>query len=185
MLPRARVALAATVVILVAGASVDAVLAAAPGKAHASSGVRALPVLSAQAIGDINAARTAHGLPRLRLSRPLRAAATFHSYEMARHGFFSHDSLDGTSASARLARFYPSAGYTQWSVGETLLWYAPGVDAARAVRDWLSSPDHRAILLDPDFREVGISAVHATAASGSFQGNEVTIVTADFGLRAR
>jgi uncharacterized protein YkwD len=104
---------------------------------------------------------------------------------MARDGFFSHDSADGTSPWARLGRFYPSAGYRQWQIGETLLWSSPDVGAAGAVHDWLTSPEHRAILLTPGFREIGVSAVHATAASGSFGGDEVTLVTADLGFRAR
>jgi uncharacterized protein YkwD len=104
---------------------------------------------------------------------------------MARDGYFSHDSADGTSPWKRLSRYYPRAGYRRYEVGEALLWYSPVVDAATAVHAWLTSPEHRAILLSPGFREIGVSAVHATAANGSFQGDEVTLVTADFGVRSR
>lgn len=184
VLPRTRAALAMAAAILVAGASVSAVSAAAPLRPHARNLVTALPSLDQQVIAGINAAREQHGLARLRLSIPLRAAARFHSWDMARHGFFSHDSSNGASPWARLARYYPSAGYTRWQVGETLLWSSPDVDAAGVVQDWLTSPDHRAILLTGAFREIGVSAVHATAASGDFHGDEVTLVTADFGVRS-
>ena len=57
------------------------------------------------------------------------------------------------------------------------------MDAAGAVQDWLTSPEHRAILLTPAFQEIGVSALHATAASGYFGSDEITLITADFGLR--
>jgi uncharacterized protein YkwD len=165
--------------VIVAGSSVSAV------SAGTRNVVTAMPSLDVQILGGINAARAQRGLARLRLSLRLRSAADAHSSEMARRGFFSHDSADGSSPWKRLARFYPSAGYKRWQVGETLLWYSPGVDASSAVHDWLTSPEHRAILLAPAFREVGVSALHATAASGYFQGQEVTVITADFGFRTR
>ena len=186
MLPRTRAALATAAAILAAGISVSAVSAASPLRTQAPNVVRSLPALDQQVIARINVARAQRGLGRLRLSPKLRAAARFHSYEMAQHGFFSHDSGNGTSPWTRLAHYYPSAGYSQWQVGETLLWSEPDVDAFGVVHDWLTSPEHRAILLTGSFREIGVSAVHATAASGAdFHGDEVTLVTADFGMRVR
>jgi len=182
VLPRTRAALALAAVIVLAGTTVAA---ASPRGAGAQNVVSAMPTLDAQIAAGINAVRTQHGLTRLRLSPALRTAANAHSYEMARGGFFSHNSADGSSPWKRLARFYPSAGFRRWQVGETLLWASPGVDAVGAVQDWLGSPEHRAILLTPSFREIGVSAVHATVASGDFNDEEVTIVTADFGLRTR
>lgn len=185
MLPRTRAALATAAVIVGAGATVGAVSAAAPLRAHPRNLVTGLPMIDRQVIADVNAARAAHGLGRLRLSARLEAAATAHSYDMARHGFFSHDSSNGASAWTRLARLYPSAGYTHWQVGETLVWYSPGVDAAGIAHDWLTSAEHRAVLLTGAFREIGVAAVHASAAAGEFHGGEVTLVTADFGVRSR
>ena len=49
----------------------------------------------------------------------------------------------------------------------------------------MNSPEHRANLLDRSWREVGLSAVHAASAPGVYGGDEVTIVTADFGFRTR
>jgi uncharacterized protein YkwD len=48
---------------------------------------------------------------------------------------------------------------------------------------WLNSPEHRKILLTARWREIGLAAVHVTSASGTYGGREVTIVTADFGVR--
>jgi uncharacterized protein YkwD len=80
--------------------------------------------------------------------------------------------------------WYPSKGYWTWSVGENLLWRSPGVTPAQVVEMWLNSPAHREVLLDGDWREVGIAAVHVGNAPGTFHGQDVTIVAADFGARA-
>ena len=66
-------------------------------------------------------------------------------------------------------------------VGETLLWRSPDVTPVEALRMWLQSAGHRRILLSGSFRDIGLSAVHATGAPGAFQGRDVTIVVADFG----
>jgi uncharacterized protein YkwD len=181
-LPRTRGALVLAAVVAT-GSSVSALPVAAAPRAHADGVVTTMPSLNVQIIAGINAARAQHGLGRLRLSLRLRSAADFHSYEMARLGYFSHDSADGSSPWKRLARFYSPAGYSRWQVGETLLLSSAGVDAPGVVREWLGSPEHKAILLAPAFAEIGVSAVHATPASGDFQGQEITLITADFGMR--
>src|SRR5262249_27794498 len=147
---------------------------------HARHVVNPLTTLATQIVERINVERAQRGLAPLHLSGRLRAAASFHSYEMARGGFFSHTSLDGTSVSARLARYYRSAGYRRWAAGERRLG-APGPPApGPAARQGLTSPEHRTILLDSGLREIGISAVHV----GAFQGAAATLVTADFGARS-
>jgi uncharacterized protein YkwD len=47
----------------------------------------------------------------------------------------------------------------------------------------MNSPEHRANILTPRWREIGISAVHVASAPGTFKGLEVTIITTDFGVR--
>ena len=132
---------------------------------------------------EINKVRGIRGLAPLRLNVRLDGAATSHSRAMATFGFFSHASRDGSDFSTRIARFYPSKRYGYWAVGETLLWSSPDVDAAAAVQMWMDSPGHRRVLLGARWREIGLSAVHAASAPGTFDGREVTIVTADFGVR--
>ena len=102
---------------------------------------------------------------------------------MARRGYFSHSSADGSSFDRRIGRFYAVGRSRYWSVGENLLWSSPDVDAGGALRMWLASAPHRAVLLTARWREIGLSAVHVTVAPGAYGGNEVTIVTADFGVR--
>lgn len=130
----------------------------------------------------INALRVERGLRPLRLSPALSAAAEEHSREMALDGYFAHESRDGSSYVARVRRHYEPRG-RPWEVGENLLWASPWVGVREALRMWLVSPRHRAVLLYRGWREIGISVIHATTAPGYFGGLEVTILTADFGVR--
>jgi uncharacterized protein YkwD len=135
-------------------------------------------------LAEINALRASHHLAPLRLNARLSAAADAHSTAMARKGFFAHESADGSAFWKRVRRFYSDRGFARWSVGENLLWSSPDVDAAGALQMWLDSAPHRKNLLTPGWREIGLSAVHVSAAPGVFGGRETTIVTADFGTRS-
>ena len=64
-----------------------------------------------------------------------------------------------------------------------MVWASPSLCAAQAIDMWLKSPPHRKNLLTPAWREVGIGGVHALAAPGVYEGLDVTILTADFGVR--
>jgi uncharacterized protein YkwD len=132
-----------------------ALSASAPSATH-PRGVT-VDALERSVLTQINSFRRAHGLVALRLSTPLSRAAEQHSNEMARDGYFAHESADGSSFDKRIARYYPSTRRAYWSVGENLL-------TAR-------------------WREIGISAVRVATAPGSYGGQPVTIVTADFGVR--
>lgn len=150
-----------------------------------SVGVTVQTSLDNQLVAQINRVRADHHLRALRLGGALAAAAADHSREMASDGYFAHASPDGSSFWQRLMRFYTAAGFLRWNVGETLLWASPNTDAAEAVRDWLASPPHRNILLDPGWRELGVAAVHEVKAPGVYREREVTIVTVDYGVRTR
>ena len=141
--------------------------------------------LQSALLAQINGFRAARGLTRLRVSPGLAAAATGHSTQMARLGFFSHNSANGGSFSQRIAQSYPARGFRRWSVGENLVWGGPDIAAGRALRLWLSSPPHRANLLSPRWREIGLGAVHSPRAPGVYGGRPATIVTANFGARNR
>jgi uncharacterized protein YkwD len=168
--------------------------AAAPAGARSGHHVRttrparavsAMRLLEAQVRVDMNRLRTQHGLVPLRFSPKLTAAAMQHSREMARRGYFSHDSANGSAFWHRVERYYPSKGYHSWTVGENLLWQSPSVDSAGALRIWMNSPEHRANLLSGGWREIGLAAVHVDSAPGVYRGLGVTIVTADFGARRK
>jgi uncharacterized protein YkwD len=167
--------LAVSIVGLWAGATPAGATSQAPASAMAS--------LEQGVLANINSFRRDHGLAPLRLSAKLTAAARSHSTEMAERGYFSHDSANGSSFDRRISRYYPLKGARYWSVGENLLWSSPSVDSTGALTMWVNSPEHRKILLTGRWREVGLSAVHVATAPGAYGGREVTIVTADFGVR--
>jgi uncharacterized protein YkwD len=187
----ARLALAFNLLLLTAAGSAQAFewKQVVPARAHKSHKAHqqheariAQSALESGVFDQLNALRRQHGLTSLRLSVRLCAAARQHSSEMAARGYFSHSSANGSSFDKRLARYYP-VSRRYWSVGENLLWSSPDVDPAGAVRLWFNSPEHRANMLTSRWREVGISAVHVHSAPGTFGGREVTVVTADFGVR--
>jgi uncharacterized protein YkwD len=101
---------------------------------------------------------------------------------MAEKGVFEHTSLDGSPFFVRLESAYPSHGKRFWSVGENLAWAYPALSARQALALWLASPAHRENLLSPVWREIGLGAVHVVAG-GVYGGRNVTILTADFGVR--
>ena len=55
--------------------------------------------------------------------------------------------------------------------------------AKAEVEMWLRRPAHRKNLLRAAWREVGLGGVRAVAPPGVYQGLDVTILTADFGVR--
>src|SRR4051794_41813568 len=98
--------------------------AMAPPAGSATPSGKPAPVTQLQTalLAQINGYRVARGLGALRLSPALTAAANGHSGQMARMGFFSHNSANGASFSQRVARFYRPRGFRSWTVGENLVW---------------------------------------------------------------
>jgi len=175
--------------LVLAGALGALILLAAPaGASTEGNGTRAISsrtALERSLVVEINARRTKRGLQPLAVSPSLALAAQNHSLDMARTGYFAHESSNGNLFTERVRRFYSPAGYRSWRAGETLLWASPDVNAKRALQMWLESPEHRRILLTSAWREIGLSAVHTMAGPRVFDSLEVTIVTADFGARVR
>jgi uncharacterized protein YkwD len=145
--------------------------------------VAVLPRLEARVLTQINDLRRSAGLGPLRASPALAAAAHEQTLSMAEHGFFSHDSFSGAPFWKRVETRYPKPADGDWRVGENLVWSSPRLSARDALELWLNSPPHRQNLLTAVWREVGIAAVHASAAPGVFSGQDVTILAADFGVR--
>jgi uncharacterized protein YkwD len=138
--------------------------------------------VAASVVREINTFRASHGLSRLRVNDGLVDAARSHSLEMASLGYFSHRSADGAAFWQRVRRWYVARPH--WLTGENLVWRRPRIGGVRVVQLWLASPPHRANLVDPSWRDVGCSAVHARSAPGVFADAPVTVVTCDFGARS-
>ena len=141
----------------------------APGAAPrpASGGTKALTSREASLIVAINAVRTLHSLPKLQADRRLTRAARSHSRDMLRHQYFEHGNF-----SARMASFHVRGHF----FAENLVWSSGIMSANTAVAQWLASPPHRANLLSPSLRRVGVAT-----PIGAFAGfSTATMVTADF-----
>lgn len=169
-----RVLFAVGTAVVVAGALVPS---SAPAVVRLSTGSSAQ--LEAGVVAHLNGLRTRRGLRPLRLSRELASAARHHASDMAQGGFCGHESANGAAFRGRLQRFYTRRpGWRLWSAGENVLCHPRGLSAPAAIGQWLGSPSHRANMLSPTWREVGVAAVH-----GTFNGEEFVFVTADFGVR--
>jgi uncharacterized protein YkwD len=155
--------------------------AAAHSRAHERQ--TAIPTLAQRILVLLNRVRVEHGLTPLELDASLTSAATRHTSEMLRDGYFGHDSADGASFTTRLTPYTSSAG-GRWSVAENLLWASGRLDAERAVAVWMGSPEHRANILAPRWRQVGIAVIHADRAPGYYGNHGATVVTTDFGARS-
>jgi uncharacterized protein YkwD len=129
----------------------------------------------------INRQRTLAGLAPMRASTRLASAAQRHSSDMARAGYFDHTGPAGDTVARRIAASgYLQAGRSS-TFGENIAW-TPTVSSTPAamVADWLASPDHRANLLDRQFRDTGIGI--AIAPPAAFTGGVAGVdVTEDFG----
>lgn len=179
--PRFRLAAAALTVGTLFLIALQVASAGAPRTPGKADGVGRVHALEPQVFAAINDLRRAQGLAPLRLSRALSLAADEHSLSMAEHGYFEHSSLDGSPFTRRVVAAY-APGARRWSVGENLVWASPGLSAREVLNLWLASPPHRATLLSPAWRDVGLGAVRAVAG-GVYGGRVVTILTADFGVR--
>jgi len=121
----------------------------------------------------LNRERARHGLRRLRSNGRLRTAALRHSSHMARTKYFDHTSPAGSSMTDRVRRAGYLRGSGRWSIGENIAWGTGGRATPQAiVQAWMQSPGHRANILTPGFREIGIGA----SAGGA-------TYTTDFGAR--
>ena len=129
-----------------------------------------------QAINDV---RRSHGLRPVVPSPRLHWAARHHSSDMLAHNYFAHTSPTGSTLYDRIVHSgFVTLGY--WEAGETLAW-GTGVlgTPSSVVKMWMASPEHRAILLSPAFRFVGIGR-----AQGTFLGHPgADVWTADWGHR--
>jgi uncharacterized protein YkwD len=160
-----------------------ALTASPAGLAAPSRQAVAMSSLERTVLAQINTLRAQHHLAKLRLNAQLTTAARAHTEQMASEGYFAHESADGSMFWKRVQTFYASSSWRFWSVGENLLWSSPDIDSRGALKLWWDSPEHRKNLLDPRWREIGVSAVHEAQAPGVYGGRDVTIVTTDFGVR--
>lgn len=119
----------------------------------------------------VNAARDSAGETALSFSKPLMAAAYFHSSDMAQAGYINYDGPAGDTPVDRVV----SRGIAYREIAENL--YRGSADrvadlADRALAQWMANPLDRGHLLAPQFRTTAIAI--SRAGDGSFS------ITQDF-----
>ncbi|MFB2891522.1 CAP domain-containing protein [Aerosakkonemataceae cyanobacterium BLCC-F50] len=97
-----------------------------------------------------NIERSKYGLQPLTSNPLLAQAAQTHSQNMALQDFYSHTGLDGSQPWDRIK----AAGYQYSQAAENI--YASPTTPEAAVEGWMNSPGHRANILNPAYREIGI-----------------------------
>ena len=125
--------------------------AARSALSNVSSNPSTVDEMAAQVAYLVNQERGQMGLPPLKLDASLSSAALAHSRDMAVNNFFGHTSSNGNSLVNRLI----SAGYVNWTTGGENI--AAGYPTAEeVVAAWMSSPGHRANILNANYREIGV-----------------------------
>lgn len=128
----------------------------------------------------INRERLKRGLQLLTSQRRLFEASFRHSRAMVARGFFAHVEPGGVGLVTRLVRvrYLPKHG---WTVGENIAWGTGRMSTPRSiVRAWMHSTGHRANILNPAFREIGLGVHRGVPAPSRVAGGTFTT---DFGFR--
>jgi uncharacterized protein YkwD len=108
-----------------------------------------------QVLALVNDNRERGGCGDLTLDRRLIEAAYGHAVDMARRGYFAHESPDGEGSSDRMS----AAGYRWSRYGENI---ARGQDSVyEVVNGWMHSPVHRENIMDCQLRQMGIGLAFA------------------------
>lgn len=97
-----------------------------------------------------NAERAKYGLQSLELSDALCNAAQGHAEDMNSKNYFSHTSQDGRTVSDRIDKYL--SNYS--CVGENIAYGYKSPESV--VQGWMNSEGHRANILEPKFKYIGI-----------------------------
>ncbi len=100
----------------------------------------------------VNQERTSRGIAPLEMDAELRLLARTHADDMFKRGYFAHNTPEGVDPFERMRR----ANIVFGTGGENLA-LAPALDIAH--NGLMSSPGHRANILNPQFHRVGIGVL--------------------------
>jgi uncharacterized protein YkwD len=100
----------------------------------------------------VNRERKAVGLAPVVMEAQLRKLARSHSFDMFQRGYFSHYTPEGLSPFDRM-----NAAHIRYEYAGENLALAPSADLA--MRGLMNSPGHRANILNPNFKSLGVGAI--------------------------
>jgi uncharacterized protein YkwD len=130
----------------------------------------------------LNAQRTSRGLRKLKLNRKLTRAALGHSRNMVALRYFAHNGADGDPVGRiKRAGYIPRVGL--WTIGENLAWGTGSASSpGQIMAAWMNSPAHKANILTPGFKEIGVGIVAQAPTAG---GPGATFTTEFGAIRRR
>jgi len=127
-----------------------------------------------QLIELVNQERAKHNLPPLKENYLLEKSSFLKASDIFKNNYFGHWNPQGVSP----WYWFKLAGYDYLAAGENL---AIGFFDSKEVFDaWMDSFSHRANILNPDFKEIGI-----WVQRGYFNGKETYLVVQHFGKPKR
>lgn len=129
------------------------------------------PFDSFEVIVETNTERIKQGLVPLTFNQKLGIVAGKKLADIFDHQYFAHVSPTGVSVEGLAT----TAGYSYAIIGENLaLGKWETVEAL--LGSWMASPSHRANVLKPEYREIGVAV-----GRGIYQGEDVWVVVETFG----
>jgi uncharacterized protein YkwD len=155
---------------------------ACPGDAVVPHDARSRGAAAGAVLCLVNGEREAHGLRLLKRSRMLTRAARSHSRDMVRRRYFAHVSPSGVDLHKRVARTGYLHGGPRVELGEAIAFGADAFATPRElVGDVMASAPHRAIILTPSFRDLGVGL--ALGAPLEVAGSASATLSLTFGRR--
>jgi uncharacterized protein YkwD len=121
-----------------------------------------------------NLERTKRGLKNLKFSPKLTRSANAKSRDMFAYQYFAHTSPSDSKKT--FAYFIDNESYLFVRISENLA-IGEFETAQQVVDAWMNSPDHRANILFPDYREIG-----ASVQTSRMNGSTVIMIVQHFGI---
>jgi uncharacterized protein YkwD len=137
--------------------------------------------LNAAILCLVNGERADQGLAALTHVPALDQSSEGMCSRMVSEHFFSHETPDGKTVVDRVepTGYIPKSG--DWVVGENLAWGSGALSTPQAiVNGWMNSPGHRANILAPDYKDVGLAACMGSPQDASKGG---TVYVNNFGAK--
>lgn len=106
-----------------------------------------------QVIDLVNKVRKENDLSPLTHNAELAAAALKHAKDMDARDYFAHNTPEGITPTQQIK----AAGYLltgTWATGQNIAHNQKTPE--EVMKDWMNSPGHRANILSPNFKEIGI-----------------------------
>lgn len=142
-----------------------------------------LGAIGAATLCLVEGIRAADGLRPLAGNAQLARVAAHEARQLVALDYFADVGPSGQTAMTEVAASRYATPSAPFTVGQNLAWgTGPNTTPVRIVAAWMASPPHRAIILDPAFRDAGVAAVASAPAIVS-RGHAGATYAMEFGVR--